>query len=144
MMMTADMSFFARVADPLVGGTYMTLMNISYIGGKLFKSFSMSLIDLITLKSCAFDSPSNSTVLLLENKCEDELAKIDCIESGGFCRIDLDGYYIEVAFNVLFGIIWFQWAKRIIRYLETLPVSDFHVLSNQNPKSEKEMLPLKV
>jgi MFS transporter, PAT family, solute carrier family 33 (acetyl-CoA transportor), member 1 len=130
-MYTADMAFFARVADPLVGGTYMTLMNISYIGGKLVKTFSMWLVDILTWKSCAYDEFFNFTVLPINNKCGDELAVSDCEKSGGHCQIDIDGYYIEVVSGVVFGIFWFQWAKKIINYLQTLPISDWHVLSNQ-------------
>ena len=145
-MYTADMSFFARVADPLVGGTYMTLMNISYIGGKFFRSFSVWFVDIITWKSCAFENFSNATVLMMENKCENNFAKAECINNGGYCRIDIDGFYIEVAFNVLFGIVWFQWAKKIINYLETLPVSDWHVLTNQKlaVNLNHEMLLMKI
>lgn len=136
-MYTADMSFFARVADPLVGGTYMTLMNISYIGGKIFKTFSMWLMDIITWRSCAYDEQfqQNSTSLLIGNTCNNDYSKAQCLESGGFCRIDIDGYYLQVAINVIYGIIWFQWAKKIIEYLQHLPVSDWHVLSNR-PKDK--------
>lgn len=141
-MNTADMSFFARVADPLVGGTYMTLMNISYIGGKLSRSFSLWFVDVVTWKSCTHDQVSNSTILI-DNYCDDEFAKIECINSGGYCRIDIDGFYIEVAINVVFGIIWFQWAKGIIRYLQELPISDWHVLSNRPKINEFEIFPLK-
>ena len=32
-MFTAQMEFFARIADPLIGGTYMTLLNtVSNLG----------------------------------------------------------------------------------------------------------------
>lgn len=142
MMNTADMSFFAHVADPIVGGTYMTLMNITYIGGKFFKSFSVWFVDIITWKSCVFEVFSNTTTFLMDNKCENDLARAECFKNGGHCKIDIDGYYIEVAFNVIFGIFWFKWAKGIINYLETLPVSDWHVLSNKIQK-DREMLPLK-
>lgn len=145
-MYTADMAFFARVADPLVGGTYMTLMNISYIGGKIFKTFSIWLLDVITWKSCVFDEFSNVTAVMINNNCANDFSKAECIKRGGYCEIDVDGYYIEVAANVLFGIFWFQWAKKIINYLQHLPISDWHVLSNQNRpvKLNYEMLPLKV
>lgn len=142
-MYTADMSFFARVADPLVGGTYMTLMNISYIGGKVFKSFSIWLVDIITWKSCVYDYSSNSTSIASSNKCENEFAIAECLSSGGFCKIDIDGYYIEVAANILFGIFWFQWARRIIERLQRLPTSNWHVLSNRI-KTYSEMIPLKI
>lgn len=142
-MYTADMSFYARVADPLVGGTYMTLMNISYIGGKLFKSFSIWFIDVITWKSCVIDETINSTIVLVNNQCESPSDKMECLANSGACRIDIDGYYIEVAVNILFGIFWFQWAKKIIRKLQRLPVNDWHVLSNKSKKKNQEMLPLK-
>lgn len=133
-MYTADMAFFARIADPLVGGTYLTLMNISYIGGKIFKTFSIWLMDAITWKSCAYsENFANSTILV---GCADDTAKAQCFESGGFCRIDIDGYYLEVAMNVVYGVIWFMWAKKIIAYLQILPLSDWHVLSNR-PKEKK-------
>lgn len=143
-MFTADMSFFARVADPAVGGTYMTLMNICYVGGKIFKTFSMWLVDVITWKSCAFEEFANATTLLTDNKCADDFEKEECKEAGGLCRIDIDGYYIEVALNVLFGIFWFQWAKRVISYLQSLPQSDWHVLSNQKTIDNTELEPLKI
>lgn len=133
-MITADMAFFTRVADPLVGEMNMTLMNISYIGGKLFKNFSMSLIDIITWKSCVFENYSNSTVLMIiDNKRENEKTK--CINSGAYCRIDIGGYYIEVAFNVFFGIVWFQWAKQIIKYLVKSKVIRKYQPRNDTPKS---------
>lgn len=34
-MFVAQMAFFSRVSDPIIGGTYMTLLNtIANIGGK--------------------------------------------------------------------------------------------------------------
>lgn len=140
-MYTADMSFFARVADPLVGGTYMTLMNISYIGGKIFKTLSIWLVDAITWRSCAYnvDHFSNSTRFLLDNRCEDDFAKTKCLESGGQCQIDIDGYYIEIAMNVVYGVIWFYFARKVINYLEHLPVSDWHVLSNRPVVENNEL-----
>lgn len=145
-MYTADMAFFARVADPLVGGTYMTLMNISYIGGKVFKTFSIWLMDVITWRSCVYEEYSNVTAVLTNNNCGNDFLKAECVSSGGNCQTDVDGYYIEVAANVLFGIFWFQWAKKIINYLQDLPVSDWHVLSNQDQskKLNYELLPMKV
>lgn len=145
-MNTADMSFYARVADPLVGGTYMTLMNISYIGGKLFKTLSLWMIDHVTWKSCFYEEFSNSTRFLSENHCQNDFEKRECTSTGGRCKIDVDGYYIEVALNIIFGIFWYQWARRIISYLQELPVSDWHVLSNQKTLTKdlnQEMLPLK-
>jgi MFS transporter, PAT family, solute carrier family 33 (acetyl-CoA transportor), member 1 len=144
-MYISDWAFFVRIADPLVGGTYMTLMDISYIGSLIFKTFSMWLVDVITWKSCGYAEFSNSTVLLTDNNCADKLAVSECEKFGGHCQIDIDGYYIEVALNVVFGIFWFQWAKKIINYLQALPISDWHVLSNQTKHEnvEVELLEIK-
>ncbi|CRL03822.1 CLUMA_CG016290, isoform A [Clunio marinus] len=143
-MYTADMSFFAKVADPMVGGTYMTLMNISYIGGKFVKTFSIWFVDVITWRSCYFpenDINNISMTQLTNNSCENDFMKNECVNSGGICQIDIDGYYLEVAFNVLFGIFWFRWAKRIIGHLQELPITDWYVLSNQRiSKDENEEL----
>lgn len=137
------MAFFARVADPLVGGTYMTLMNICYVGSKLFKNFSIWLVDVITWKSCiANENFSNSTILLAVNKCADDSDTRECISNGGHCRIDIDGYYIEFAANVIYGIIWYHWGKKAVDYLQRLPVSDWHVLSNHSDKKIQELVPL--
>lgn len=143
-MYTADMAFFARVADPLVGGTYMTLMNISYLGGKIFKTMAMWLVDVLTWKSCGYSELTNSTILLTDNKCISEVDIAECKESGGECQIDIDGYYVEVGLNVVFGIFWFQWARKIICRLQKLPVSDWHVLSNRLKADDTELEPLKV
>lgn len=50
-MFVAIMAFFARISDPLVGGTYMTLLNtFSNLGNMWSKSFSLWFVDQITFK----------------------------------------------------------------------------------------------
>lgn len=158
-MNTADMSFFTRIADPLLTGTYMTLMNgekkvllgpvlkqlllVIYVGSKTFKTFSIWLVDILTWKSCSFEGSHlhNSTGLSSVPNCANELSSKLCSKSGGTCQTIIDGFYIEVAFNIVFGVFWYFWAKKVAKNLQNLPVSDWHVLSNQN--LEAEMLPLK-
>jgi MFS transporter, PAT family, solute carrier family 33 (acetyl-CoA transportor), member 1 len=149
-MYVADMAFMARISDPLVGATYMTLLNtISNLGGRWVKTFFLWFVDIVTWKSCVYDEVkafSNFTVPV-ENNCGNSDAKTECIESGGRCRIDIDGYYIEVVINVIYGIIWYHWGKRTINYLQSLPLSDWHILSNrsdvENVKNEDEKEQLK-
>lgn len=52
------------------------------------------------------------------------------MENGGKCQIDIDGYYIEVALNVVYGIIWYQWGKRVLDHLQSLDLEEWHVMSN--------------
>jgi MFS transporter, PAT family, solute carrier family 33 (acetyl-CoA transportor), member 1 len=97
-------------------------------------------VDVITWKSCVFDDAqdiSNSTYSFINNKCIDKLGKSECIENGGRCNIDIDGYYIEAAMNVVYGIIWYQFGKRTLNFLQELPISDWRVLSNQTNSVKK-------
>lgn len=136
-MNTAEMVFFAKIADPLVGGTYMTLMNVSFVGSRLFRSFSTWFVDVITWRSCIYnENDFNATISTTENNCANDIKIAQCRDSGGHCEIYIDGYYLEVAMNICYGILWFWWGKQTIDYLQKLPVSDFHVLSKR-PKLEE-------
>ncbi len=55
------------------------------------------------------------------------------------CRIDIDGYYIEVILNVVYGIVWYLWGKRVIEYLQEVPRHEWHVLSKPSPKDEEDI-----
>ena len=52
-MFISQMAFFAKVSDPLVGGTYMTLLNtVSNLGGTWTKYVSLAMLDKFTYKQC--------------------------------------------------------------------------------------------
>lgn len=115
----------------------------SNLGGRWVKTFFLWLVDIITWKSCIYEEFSNTTSILSDNKCIDNTAKLECIESGGKCQIDVDGYYIEVALNVVYGIVWYQWGKRVLEHLQTLDIKEWHVLSSQSDEeSLDESVPL--
>jgi MFS transporter, PAT family, solute carrier family 33 (acetyl-CoA transportor), member 1 len=105
----------------------------SNLGGSWVKTFFLWLVDIITWKSCLIDDASkvlNSTYLSIDsNKCADKEAIKICVNSGGKCHTDIDGYYIEVIINLVYGIIWYQWAKRTLDFLQELPINNWHVLS---------------
>lgn len=132
---SADMAFFAKIADPLMAGTYMTLMNVIYIGGKVFKTLTIWLVDVLTWRSCYFEDENNvggqnATNIVRRYDCSDKISQDHCSAEGGKCQIDIDGYYLEVVMNTLLGIVWVFWAKKVIAKLEKLPLSEWHVLSN--------------
>lgn len=106
----------------------------SNLGGRWVKTFFLWFVDIITWKSCFYDQISNSTILI-DNKCENKDAKAECLNSGGRCQIDIDGYYIEVAINVIYGIIWYQWGKKTLDYLQNLQKKEWHVLSNASDQN---------
>lgn len=66
-MFVAVMAFFAKISDPAVGGTYMTLLNtICNLGGNWPTSIVLWLVDVLTWKECVIadsidDLPLNNT-----------------------------------------------------------------------------------
>lgn len=52
-MFVAVMAFFARISDPAVGGTYMTLLNtVSNLGGNWPSTVVLWLVDVLTWGRC--------------------------------------------------------------------------------------------
>ena len=123
--------------------------SVVYFGAKIFKTFSLWMVDVLTWKSCVFNEYSstvhNSSVFIKDLSCSNEVTLKKCTDNGGDCEIFIDGYFIEVSLNITFGIFWFFWARRVIKKLQKLPLSDWHVLSNKNRRIEgkEETLPLK-
>jgi MFS transporter, PAT family, solute carrier family 33 (acetyl-CoA transportor), member 1 len=66
-----------------------------------------------------------------DNYCTTKLEQDKCAQIGGKCRVDIDGYYIEVTLCLIYGIIWYKWGKSKINYLQRLPVKDWHVNLNK-------------
>lgn len=55
-MFVASMAFFAKVSDPTVGGTYMTLLNtLNNLGGNWPSTTALWLVDLLTFRKCDTD-----------------------------------------------------------------------------------------
>ena len=56
-MYVANTAFFARVSDPTIGGTYMTLLNtMSNFGGSWPDTLMLWLVDPLTSKRCIIAS----------------------------------------------------------------------------------------
>ncbi|XP_052872224.1 acetyl-coenzyme A transporter 1 [Anopheles cruzii] len=118
-MFVAVMAFFARISDPAVGGTYMTLLNtLSNLGGNWPSTVVLWLVDRLTWKQCS-NAPSND--------CSDSALKDVCTEAGGQCGITIDGYYIEIVICLLYGIAWYRWGSRKIRHLQEMPLKAWRV-----------------
>lgn len=126
-MFVAVMAFFARISDPAVGGTYMTLLNtLSNLGGNWPTTVVLWMVDVLTWKRC-----SNSD----DNVCSDAADQERCTEEGGKCNIEIDGYYIEILVCLAYGILWYQWGKHQIRNLQQLPLSAWRVVRRQREHS---------
>ncbi|KAJ6648485.1 Acetyl-coenzyme A transporter 1 [Pseudolycoriella hygida] len=123
-------------------GMFVTHMAFINLGGMWLKTFCLWLVDFITWKSCVFDGAAlgNSTFSLTDNTCANKEEQSECLSNGGTCRTDIDGYYVQVALNVIYGVIWIQWAKRVIKYLEDVPRHEWHVLSKRPPNEDETPL----
>lgn len=73
-MFVTEMGFFARISDPILGGTYMTMLNtVCNMGGLWPSSVALWTVDSLSWSRCEIDgteSPMNFT-----QSCHDELAK---------------------------------------------------------------------
>jgi MFS transporter, PAT family, solute carrier family 33 (acetyl-CoA transportor), member 1 len=109
-------------------------------------TFFLWFAEVITWKSCVQNEIThNSTISTFSfdhNKCTSSEAVAECISNGGTCRIDIDGYYIEVTLNVVYGILWYRFAKNFVENLETVPINDWHVLSKERTEQNPEATPL--
>ncbi|XP_028418748.1 acetyl-coenzyme A transporter 1-like [Dendronephthya gigantea] len=112
-MFVSAMTFFARVSDPAVGGTYMTLLNtLSNLGGVWTSTTALWFVDVLTWKSCI--GTTNTTDVSCNTKLDEKL----CMDSGGTCITDIDGYYIETVICVCIGFLWLRWKRNTTKKLQ--------------------------
>ncbi|KAK4539868.1 hypothetical protein LTR36_010262 [Oleoguttula mirabilis] len=114
-MFVAISAFHAKIADPAIGGTYMTLLaTVSNLGGTFPRFFVLKFVDAFTTATCSpASSPPKDTSLLKGPlvtqpfSCVLEAEKHRCLDGGGACAVQRDGYYIVNMLCVVFGIVTF-------------------------------------
>ncbi|KAK9520667.1 hypothetical protein VZT92_020538 [Zoarces viviparus] len=109
-MYVACMAFHAKVSDPLIGGTYMTLLNtVTNLGGNWPSTLALWMVDPLTSKECqgaagqSCGSPEEAGL---------------CVKEGGACVTTLDGYYVESVVCVVIGLAWWVWLGKKMRRLQ--------------------------
>ncbi|XP_050521736.1 acetyl-coenzyme A transporter 1-like isoform X2 [Daktulosphaira vitifoliae] len=118
-MIVNIMAFYARISDPKIGGTNMTLLStIGNLGTSWSKTCAIWLIDFFTYKQCSNDD---------SNKCFYRYDTNICTKSGGTCRISVDGFYIEALICTIYGILWFFFFRKPIKKLQSKPINEWHV-----------------
>ncbi|KXS19867.1 hypothetical protein M427DRAFT_131820 [Gonapodya prolifera JEL478] len=121
-------SFFATIADPTVGGTYMTLLNtFSNLGGTWAKPIVLWLVDFLTVSTC-MDSNGSLGPEDGHGCAVNESAKLACSESGGSCTVVRDGYYVVGIASVLLGIALLRFAIRpLVESVNAVPTHKWAV-----------------
>lgn len=113
-------AFHTKIADPAIGGTYMTTLNtLSNYGGTWPRLIIFYLIDNLTVATCTMPA----SVYDIKN----EEQKQTCLRDDGKVTIIRDGYFYASTLCLTAGVcIWF-WVKRKAGYLQTLPPSAWRV-----------------
>ncbi|XP_074535367.1 acetyl-coenzyme A transporter 1 [Halichoeres trimaculatus] len=109
-MYVACMAFHAKVSDPLIGGTYMTLLNtVTNLGGNWPSTVALWLVDPLTSKECQGAAAQT---------CGSVEESALCVKEGGACVTTLDGYYVESVVCVVIGLAWWVWLGKKMRRLQ--------------------------
>ncbi|KAJ6574665.1 MFS general substrate transporter [Mycena capillaripes] len=138
-------AFHTRVSDPLIGGTYMTLLNtFTNLGGTWPKYFvlkgkkiyfllcihvySPNLgVDLLTVAHCQVKQ-AGSELVVKAAECVSEQGKTACSDVDGKCVTETDGYYMVSALCMLFGVVFlFLYIMPTARKLQALPTSAWRI-----------------
>lgn len=145
-------AYHTQIADPLIGGTYMTLFNtFSNLGGTWPKYFVLKAVDWFTVSRCAplgsvagglGDLTQAASKLVggsssgFPTECTSDEGKAKCLAGGGECFIERDGYFITSALCIFTGIALFLlFILPTARRLEALPPSAWRVTSGKASKS---------
>ncbi|XP_077467032.1 acetyl-coenzyme A transporter 1 [Stigmatopora argus] len=101
-MYVAGMAFHAKVSDPLIGGTYMTLLNtVTNLGANWPATLALWLVEPLTWKECTSPDAAGPNA-----------------KEGVTCVTWLDGYYVESMICVLVGLAWWVWLGKKLRRLQ--------------------------
>jgi len=135
-MFVALSAFHARIADPVIGGTYMTLLaTASNLGGTFPRFFVLKLVDSFTVATCIppsadFTQPTSFVGPLITDafSCAIESEKTRCKNGGGVCDISRDGYYVMNIVCVIIGVITFWgFIKPAALKLQALPLRAWRI-----------------
>ncbi|KAJ2786436.1 hypothetical protein GGI15_001526 [Coemansia interrupta] len=112
-------AFITQIADPVIGGTYMTLLNtLSNFGGTWPVFFIMRAVDYFTKATCEFPEGSE----LLAYSCSAQEDRNRCAKDGGTCNVAWDGYYVMSTVCILASMaMYYSFIRPTVLKLERLP-----------------------
>jgi PAT family acetyl-CoA transporter-like MFS transporter 1 len=139
-MFVAVAAFHARIADPVIGGTYMTLLaTVCNLGGTFPRFFVLRMVDAFTTATCLPDpnaGPDSKLTVTTPFSCAVQADKERCLAGGGVCEMQHDGYYIVNILCVLIGVVTFVlFIRPKVLQLQALPLRAWRLSSS--PSSPK-------
>ncbi|KAI0475897.1 MFS general substrate transporter [Xylariaceae sp. FL0804] len=129
-MFVAVSAFHARVADPVIGGTYMTLLaTVSNLGGTFPRYFVLRLVDSFTQATChpptekLVQAQLRGPLVTAPFSCAVQAERERCLNGGGSCEIQQDGYHIVNLLCVVVGLLTFVfYIRKKVMVLQSLPL----------------------
>jgi len=117
----AQMAFFARVADPAIGGTAMTLLNtVSNLAGKWPASLALFLAEPLTRRACLPAGAAEPPADLCHGGGAE--AKRHCASAGGSCAVLSDAFPPLTAACTLLGVAWLLFCSGPLLQLQAEPL----------------------
>lgn len=136
----SETAFFTQISDPLVGATYMTLLNtVSNLGVTATKTLFLWLVDLLTWKSCESHQDKISFNSSNLTNCSGNSTNEGCVGPGGDCTTHFDGFFIEVAVGIIFSFFWYNIGGKVIEKLQRKPIKIWHVLTHKLTENQTEI-----
>ncbi|GAQ86199.1 MFS transporter, PAT family, solute carrier family 33 (acetyl-CoA transportor), member 1,ACATN, SLC33A1 [Klebsormidium nitens] len=122
LMFVSQGTFFARISDSSMGGTYLTLLNtIANLGSAWPRFFIFVLIDWLTVQSCRGADPARAAELGVPLSCPSKPEsgiQNTCVEAGGTCVKFVDGFYPLSLGLISVGVVVGLYFRKRLRDLE--------------------------
>lgn len=135
-MFVIQMAFFAKISDPRIGGTFMTLLNtFANMGAWWPNPVSLYFLDVFSSRQCV-PSPNGTSTAAQFTVSSSELAGVscrspsgpaDCSALGGSCEVVSDGYLMLVIVGFVVGLAWLFFVRPIVRKIEEANEEEWRV-----------------
>ncbi|KAI0273249.1 acetyl-coenzyme A transporter 1 [Russula aff. rugulosa BPL654] len=121
-------AFHTRISDPVIGGTYMTLLNtFTNLGGTWPKYFVLKAVDFFSIATCEV-SEAGSSMSVKAAECVSDQGKAMCSDIGGTCITERDGYFITTGLCLALGVTGLViFILPTARRLQALPVTKWRI-----------------
>lgn len=134
---TAQGAFFSRIADPSIGGAYLTLLNtIANLGSTAYRPFLYAAVDKTTVRSCVDTAGSILGAAAARESCRTP-GQSECKAAGGTCRTDRDGFLFISGCLLALGFALVPSYIKLVRYLEAVPGEKWAVVSRPSSDSRR-------
>ena len=127
---TSCMSFFSKVSDPTIGGTYMTLLNtIANIGYLWPNSLTLWLLPKVTYHACY---SSVEIQIYLGDSVYGVCNEMNCNIAGGVCGKLIDGFTVQTFAATVIGIVWLTLSLSTLRSIQQYSISEWRINNIEN------------